>query len=58
MPFVVAVFAFLSRERAVNISKAGECVMCNDDKYGCDKTNLALGHGRCGHPFYQGGSGG
>ena len=21
------------------------CVMCNDDKYGCDKTNLALDHG-------------
>lgn len=50
MPFVLAVFVFL---RAVNISKSCECVMRNDDKYGCDKTNLAPGHG---HPFYQGGS--
>lgn len=31
--------------------------MCDDDdKYGWDKTNLALDTAQRGHPFYQGGS--
>ena len=41
MPFVLRGGVRIS-QRATKV-EAGKCVMCDDDdKYGCDKTNLAL----------------